>query len=352
MKTSTSFPRIAVAAAALFAFPAVLAAQSADAPIRPSPAYARHSAFAPVSDADATYPSLDAPHTAVRPVAAPVAAPAPAPAPRPAPAAQTYEDPYSAASAAAERYAKNTRTSSPSSSGSGWDGFYDNFIARRLEIGWRAAIPRLDKDHRWNAQKGEGFLGTMADFDLIDHVYFTNFILQYNILSFLGLSLTWDQVGVVAVTQTDDRHKDGEWKEHGPTLTAVLSTPRLFDHLQAYAEIGPHFSFATFDDYTWWGKGWASPADWAYWGSPSTSNKGYTRHIDAKADSPVTLAWGFGLKLFLTENFVVDAAYRHIDADIDAHFTTRIKGHLQHEQGRYTVPLSYSEFCVGLRWAF
>ena len=356
MKTFRIFP---LSAALLLALPAVLAAQTA-ASIRPSPSYARSSIFrsAPATDADATYPSLDAPCTSARPAAAPAAAPAvPPPADpavsAPAPAPRTSADPYSSASAAAERYAKNTRTSSsPSTGNPEWDGFYDRFIARRVEIGWRAAIPRLDEDHRWNARTGEGFLGTMADFDLVDHVYFTNFILQYNILPFLALSLAWDQVGAAATTHTEDHHKDGEWKEHGPTLTAVLSTPRIFDILQAYAEIGPHFPTATFDAETWWANGWASNSDWREFGSPSAPRNDYTRHIDAKADSSVTLAWGLGLKLFLNENFAIDAAYRHIDADIDAHYTTRIKGRLHGDNGRYTVPLSYSEFCVGLRWAF
>ena len=226
------------------------------------------------------------------------------------------------------------------------------WFSRRLEIGWRVALPKADTKSRWHDVENYGFLGSMERFDEADDYYFSNFVISYKLSDWFAIGATWDEIAEVAHTRSADHHKDGEWTEQGPSISAILTTPRLYDFVSPYVEIGAHFPHASFDAYHWWAFGYPSPAEYAALGSPSRSNKGYRRVIDTKASDPVTLLWGAGIKFYVTENLALDLAYRHIDCDIDAHYHLNHKQRMFQDCGRYKIPLSYSQLCFGVRWAF
>jgi hypothetical protein len=226
------------------------------------------------------------------------------------------------------------------------------WIARRLEIGWRIARPKADTKHRWHDAENYGFLGTMEYLDEADEYDYCNFVVSYKLSDWFAIGASWDQIADVATPRSSNKHQDGEWKESGPSISAILTTPRLFDFLSPYAELGAHFPSASFDAYPWWTLGYPSPEYHASIGSPSTSNGGYRRVIDAEAANSMTLLWGLGLKAYLTENLALDLAYRHIDCDIDANYRQMLKGRTLVDHGSYKIPLSYSQLCFGVRWAF
>ena len=226
------------------------------------------------------------------------------------------------------------------------------WITGRLEIGWRAAFAKVDDDSCWHEDKEEGFLGTMSFFDEADDVQPYNLVVAYHFCDWFGISASWDQISVIARTHTADAHEDGEWKEKGPTLTAVLMTPRIYDIFVPYAEAGVHFPSAKFDAYPWWALGYSSNQDYHDRGCPKILNGGYRRNIDASETDSTTFVWGVGLKIFLTDNLSIDVAYRHIDVDETAHFILKHAGRVTRDNGYYDIPLSYSELCAGLRWAF
>ena len=226
------------------------------------------------------------------------------------------------------------------------------WIAGRLEIGWRVVRPEADTKHRWHDGEGYGFLGTMEYLDEADDYDFLNFVVSYKLTDWFALGATWDRISEVATTRSSDNHQDGEWKESGPSLSAVLTTPRLFDFFSPYAEVGVHFPSGTFDAYPWWANGYPSPAYYASIGSPATLNGSYQRVITAQESDSMTLLWGVGLKFYLADHFAIDLAYRHIDCDIDAEYRLYAGGRMISDHGAYKIPLSYSQLCLGVRWAF
>ena len=226
------------------------------------------------------------------------------------------------------------------------------WITGRLEIGWRAAAVQVDDDYCWNEDTQSGFLGTMASFEENDDVQFSNFIIAYHLTDWLGVSATWDQVAVTARTHTEDNHVDGEWKEDGPTLTAVLTTPKLLDCIVPYAEAGVHFPSASYEPNPWWSLGYPSQKVYDEFGAPKTARKKYRRLIDASEADSMTFVWGVGLKVYLTDYLVLDVAYRHIDVDETAHFYLQHDGRTTTDSGYFNIPLSYSELCAGIRLAF
>ncbi len=228
--------------------------------------------------------------------------------------------------------------------------------ARRVEIGWRIARVKADKKHRWHEAETEeeeyGFLGSMEYLDETDSYDYCNLVASYKIFDWFAIGATWDRISEVATTRSEDNHQDGEWSEKGPSLSAILTTPRLFGIVSPYFELGLHFPSASFDPYSWWTLGYPSPAYYESIGSPSKSNNGYERIITAQEADSITTLWGIGLKVYVTENIALDLAYRHIDCDIDAHYRRYSNGHLLEDHGSYTIPLSYSQLCFGARWAF
>ena len=226
------------------------------------------------------------------------------------------------------------------------------WIHGRLEIGWRLAMPNLDDDYCWDESQETGFLGTMSWFEEKDDVELTNFILAYHFTDWFGVSASWDQIAATAYTHTIDHHIDGDWKEHGPTLTAVLATPKLFGFLVPYGEFGVHFPTAKYEARPWWNLGYASQEIYDEFDHPKKARHGYRRIINATETDSTTFVWGVGLKCYLTDNLVIDVTYRHVDVDETAHFYLMSGSHLLTDNGYYDIPLSYSELCAGLRWAF
>ncbi len=230
------------------------------------------------------------------------------------------------------------------------------WLARRLEIGWRIARIKADKKHCWHEAKTKeeeyGFLGSMEYLDETDSYDYCNLVASYKIFDWFAIGATWDRISEVATTRSDDKHQDGEWREKGPSISAILTTPRLFGIASPYFELGFHFPNASFDPYSWWTLGYPSPAYYESIGSPSRSNNGYERIITAQEADAMTLLWGVGLKVYVTENIALDLAYRHIECDIDAQYRLYSNGRMFFDHGSYTIPLNYSQLCVGVRWAF
>ncbi len=226
------------------------------------------------------------------------------------------------------------------------------WLARRLEIGWRIARAKADEKHCWHEEEKYGFLGTMEYLDEADSYDYCNLVASYKLFDWFAIGATWDRISEVATTRSDDNHQDGEWSEKGPSISAILTTPRLFGIASPYFELGFHFPSASFDPYSWWTLGYPSPAYYEAIGSPSKSNNGYERIITAQEADSMSLLWGIGLKVYVTENIALDLAYRHIDCDIDAQYRRYSNGQLLEDHGSYTIPLSYSQLCFGVRWAF
>lgn len=226
------------------------------------------------------------------------------------------------------------------------------WFAKRLEIGWRVARPKADTKQRWHDAEHYGFLGTMEKFDEADEYDFLNFVISYKLCDWIAIGATWDSISEVATTRSSDNHEDGEWKEHGPSVSAILTTPRIFNLLSPYAEFGLHFPTGTFDPYSWWSLGYPSPAYYSSIGSPATSNGTYRRVITAHESDSTTYLWGVGLKVYVTDNLALDVAYRHIDCDIDAEYRLYSRGRLLSDHGAYKIPLSYTQLCLGIRLAF
>ncbi len=224
-------------------------------------------------------------------------------------------------------------------------------IEGRLEIGFRAAAAKIKTKSKWNAERGEGFLGTMAYFDETESQYFSNLIISYKLAKWFAVSATYDEIAVVGRTETEDKHEDGEWYDKGPSLTAVFTSPyKLFDVVVPYAEVGLHFSDAGFDAYPWWGNGYGSPKDYEDLGRPSEARK--YRVIDAESDG-TSMVWGIGAKIYLTDNLLLDIAYRQINCEQTAHYyINTVSGVRVLDKDGYVIPFDYSQLCVGLRWAF
>ena len=230
------------------------------------------------------------------------------------------------------------------------------WIAGRLELGWRIARAKADKKHSWHeAQDGMdeyGFLGSMEYLNETENYHLFNLVASYKLCDWFAIGASWDRISEVATTRSEDNHQDGEWSEKGPSLSAILTTPRILDTVSPYLELGVHFPSASFDPYSWWTLGYPSPAYYESIGSPSTSNKGYERIITAKESDAMTFLWGVGLKVYVLENLALDIAYRHIDCDIDAHYRRTVKHRTIEDRGMFKIPLSYSQLCFGVRWAF
>ncbi len=229
-------------------------------------------------------------------------------------------------------------------------------IAGRLELGWRIARTKADTKHCWHEAEVEedeyGFLGSMEYLNETDNYDHYNLVATYKIIDWFAIGVTYDRISEVATTRSEDSHQDGEWSEKGPSISAILTSPRIFDIVSPYFELGFHFPSASFDPYPWWTLGYPSPAYYESIGSPTTSNKGYERIITAQEADSRTRLWGIGLKVYVFENLVLDIAYRHIDCDIDAHYVRTVYGKTLEDHGSYTIPLSYSQLCFGIRWAF
>lgn len=223
----------------------------------------------------------------------------------------------------------------------------------RLEIGLRVSFNEMDTKDKWDEGEQEGFLGTIAHFENKNKMQFSNIVLSYRVLDWLSVGATWDMIDEVAVTRTEDLHCDGEWKDSGPSLSLVFNYPKkLFGFLTPYAEIGTHFSNGTFEAYPWWHLGYASPSVYRELGSPSKGRGSYRRYICSEESETLTLLWGAGLKVHITDRFLLDFAYRHIDCDQTAHFYLERGGVLLKDNGLYDIPLSYAQFCAGIRYVF
>ena len=226
------------------------------------------------------------------------------------------------------------------------------WFARRLEVGWRIAWVKADTKHRWRDDEDYGFLGTMEYLNEDSRCDFSNPVVSYKIGDWFAIGATWDHISEVATTRSVDNHDDGEWTESGPSLSAILTTPRLFNLLSPYAELGVHFPNASFDAYHWWTLGYPSPAHYASIGYPTKANDDYRRVITAHEEDSVTFLWGVGLKLYVTDNFALDLAYRHIDCDVHAEYRLYSRDHQAMYHGSYKIPLDYSQVCFGIRYAF
>lgn len=226
------------------------------------------------------------------------------------------------------------------------------YIADRLEVGLRAAHVRLDKSRCWNDDSNSGFLGTISHLYETKNFRFSNVVLSYKLTDWFAIGATWDETAELAGTHLEDDHIDGEWRERGPTLSAVFIAPRMANMFEVYAEVGAHFPDAEFDAYPWWTYGYSSYERYQHFGSRNKPFGGYSRHIEATQKDDVTLACGIGLKCYITRNLALDIAYRHIDCDVNAHFYLIKRGDLMTDRGQYVIPFSYSQLCAGLRWAF
>lgn len=232
--------------------------------------------------------------------------------------------------------------------------FYDSHICNHLEIGLRWGYPLLDKPTKYDASLEWGFIGTISELKEQVPWYPYNVVISYNFNEWFALGFAWDSLTVTAHTQhTLDKHNDGEFTTKGPTLTAILTIPDILDNqLVPYGEIGFNYASAKFDANQWWEYGYPSPDEYKALNCPDSLYQGKHRRIDTKADTKFGLVLGIGAKYYLTEHFCLDLSYRHISADAKCHYYFRKAGRKVHDTGITKLPLDYSLFAFGVRYAF
>lgn len=226
------------------------------------------------------------------------------------------------------------------------DGFGPRWMRDRLEIGLRFAQVKLD-----DPAHEAGFVGTINELreDQSSLPYNVVLGLRYN--SYLGMNMMWDSLRAETHTDSDNRHSDGAFTDDGPTFTLVGSYP-LPHGLTPYVECGLHLVSADFDAEQWWALGYSSPSAYASLGSPGVSRGGLRRYMETESDSATGFAWGAGLLIALSEHCRLDLAVRHLEADAEAHFYIKQGGQMLHDRGLHAIPLSYTAYCVGMRYAF
>ncbi len=226
------------------------------------------------------------------------------------------------------------------------DGFAARWLRNHLEIGLRFTRVELDDPVR-----EEGFVGTIDTLTEQQSAIPYNVVLGLRYNAYLGIDMAWDRLRAEARTDSDNHHADGAFTDNGPTFMLVGSYPLPYG-LTPYVECGLHLATADFDAEQWWALGYASPASHASLGSPGTSRGGLRRHMATESDSATGFAWGAGLLIALSEHCRLDLAVRHLDIDAETHFYITQGGQLLHERGLHPIPLSYTAYCVGMRYAF
>jgi opacity protein-like surface antigen len=226
------------------------------------------------------------------------------------------------------------------------DGFVERWLSNRLEIGLRFAQVKLDDPTR-----EDGFVGTINELSEDRSSLPYNVVLGLRCNSYLGMNMMWDSLRAKTHTTSDNRHSDGAFTDDGPTFTLVGSYP-LPHGVTPYVECGLHLVSADFDAEQWWALGYASPSSHASLGSPGVSRGGLRRYMETESDSATGFAWGLGLLIALSEHCRLDLAVRHVEADGEAHFYIKQGGQMLHDRGLHSIPLSYTAYCVGMRYAF
>ncbi len=227
-------------------------------------------------------------------------------------------------------------------------------IKGRLEVGYRYVSRKLETTSKWNSEINEGFLGTMAYLEENTEAGSANNIfVSYKLFRWLAVSGTYDEISAIAYTETEDHHPDGEWYDKGPSVTAVLISPKIFNFISPYVEVGYHFSDSSFNAYPWWELGYTSPEVYNKLGNPSEYRKGKHRIIDAVAKNDKNLIWGVGAKVFLTDNLIFDIAYRRISNTIMADYSIVLDetNYILDRDG-YEVPFDYTQVTMGVHWLF
>lgn len=216
----------------------------------------------------------------------------------------------------------------------------------RFEIGLRSSLVKLD-----DPTSEKGFIGTITKLDEEQSAAPRNLLLAYNFNRWFSLAFAWDQTSAKAVTSTADRHVDGEFEERGPTFTLVARYP-LPRGITPYLEAGVHFISMDFDTASWWGLGYASPADYRALGSPGVPRHGKRRYLDTDAESSAGFIFGGGVLFSLSEHWRLDLAVRHIDADAESHFYITQGDRVLEDKGVFKVPFSHTVYSAGLRYLF
>lgn len=238
--------------------------------------------------------------------------------------------------------------------GKSGESFYDSYIKGHLEIGLRWASHELDTPTKYDPKTGLAFIGTISELQE-DDSFALYPVITYNFTKWFGFGFTWDSLSATAHTaHTNDKHNDGEFTTKGPTLSAILTIPLFDGKFVPYGEIGGNFASADFDAEYWWEYGYGSPADYQSMGSPKDGRprNGKHRVIEAKEATKTGLVYGYGAKLYFTENLCLDLAYRHVNADADTLFYVRSSGRRITAAVPTKIPLDYSMFTAGLRYAF
>lgn len=267
------------------ATPAVVAPETAPAPVAPAvvrstnrvPAAVTRStnaapvrvAPAPVAPAAVTHPTNRAPTAATHPTnAAPVrVVPAPV-------------------------LAKGEPTEIPMPRTSAGDSFFDSHVAGRFEVGTRVLYYFLLED---TSPEGDSFVGSVTMLESDQDYLPTRLFVQYKFTPVVGVGLSYDELGVEA------------WDTGGTDGTTVLSGPLLYllgrypnsTAFTPYGEIGTAFYFAKFEEDPGWGK---------------TNNKEFV------LDDPLGLYLALGCDWQANENWAVGAYSRYMNVDVEGKY--------------------------------
>lgn len=222
---------------------------------------------------------------------------------------------------------------------------FADWLDGHLDLGLRFATVELD-----DPEKTDGFIGTITQLDVEQESfpYHAVALLRFN--RWLGFSLAWDQMQAEAITDTDDHHHDGVFESKGPVCSLVAEYEFPY-HIQPYLEAGVYFGEASFEAEPWWGLGYATSDDWELLGRQSTLRNGKRRVIDTTSSGP-GFEYGGGVLVRFSDAWAIDLAFRHLDAEADAHFYIKQGSRIISDHETITLPLSYTVLSAGLRYLF
>ncbi|MEI7437600.1 MAG: hypothetical protein WCL16_12425 [bacterium] len=214
-----------------------------------------------------------------------------------------------------------------------WTRFYNQHIARRLEVGTRVTYFMLEDVTRGADNHFYGSIDKLdATQDLIPYKLFADYLVS----PYWGFDLTWDDIQSDTIT-TSDGHNDGQLVLWGPMLSAFARYPNQ-TRFTPSAGAGVTYLFADFQE----NPEWMHPA----------TNPG----IDFQTFSPDnTFGWlvYVNLATHITGHWYADLYLRHLGADVQGvHSLKKVGEDFVHHQGDFNFPVSNDAVGIGVRYAF
>ena len=217
-------------------------------------------------------------------------------------------------------------------------GFFEQFVRNRLEIGARINSFELKDDRRsdasgydnWNLS--ENFIGSIWGLD-DEQSYWPRLYVQYMIVPYFGVGLTYDSITASTVDWGNEeqtrKSSDGDVCISGPLFYLVGCFPNE-SRFRPFLELGYAVYSADFDE----NSAWASVAPGYRFGVDDTDG----------------WFWGIGCNIRVYENWNVDLYYRQMRdnvVDARAYFNP---GPRPGRVGEF--PLEYDMFSIGASYRF